>query len=152
MNVISAADAAQRIQTMKDFTIDQENNLPSPASRRCEGATHEMTIALTQELKCSHCDATDLHYEVMVCVECNDRALCCDCATDLQRELDVCSDKCALAAIRRIRKYSDSLFTRSLEVDRRDAQRRASSWPELPVLELGDDCLVHVAAKRKVAA
>jgi hypothetical protein len=87
--------------------------------------THE------DELACSHCDSTSQYYEVTLCTECGENAICTDCATDIQRELEVCSDECALKAIARLRRVGDRLFTRSLEHDRKEARRETARFEAL---------------------
>jgi hypothetical protein len=52
-----------------------------------------------QPLACHACGHSEPESSVVVCPECMDRATCCDCGTEIQRELGVCSDNCALGAI-----------------------------------------------------
>jgi|GEM_PF-3930806 len=56
---------------------------------------------MANKLECKTCGTDRPEYDVVVCSECREKAICCDCATELQRELLVCSDDCAVKAIKR---------------------------------------------------
>lgn len=54
-------------------------------------------------LACDTCHNDEPHYEVALCSVCLERAICCDCRTPLQAELDVCSDDCAIAVVSKLK-------------------------------------------------
>ena len=54
--------------------------------------------------ECFKCGTDDVNFDVVVCTQCLEKPVCCECATPLQRYLEVCSDDCAIAKIIRLNK------------------------------------------------
>lgn len=64
-------------------------------------------------LSCTKCHHDAPEYEVKLCTQCLDRAICCDCASPVHAELEVCSDECAVDAILKLKaaRYAPSRKT-----------------------------------------
>ncbi len=82
-------------------------------------------------LECHACDSTELHYEITLCTECREKATCCDCVSDIQRELTVCSDDCAQLALQRIKRCSDALFGERMRRDRIEERQATARFEAL---------------------
>lgn len=79
--------------------------------------------------RCGACDRADRRLEVRACAECGTE-MCVECVTELQRELDVCSDSCGIVQARKLTAENSRLRAvgarRESGEDRQFMERRAA--------------------------